>query len=76
MIPFDDTMRILEFPPSAMYKLPALSRAMPRGPFSAAAVAGPPSPEKEKLPLPAIVEIVPFVDTLRILLAPSPPSEI
>jgi hypothetical protein len=75
MMPLTDTLRTLELPPSAIYKLPALSNAMPKGVLSAALVAGPPSPEKDELPFPVMVEIVPFADTLRILLAPSPPSE-
>jgi len=38
---------------SAMYRLPAVSRASPSGVFKEAAIAGPPSPENLAVPLPA-----------------------
>ena len=39
---------------------------MPRGAAICAAVAGPPSPEKPNVPVPATVVIVPFDDTCLI----------
>jgi hypothetical protein len=48
--------------------LPAASSATLRGSFNFALVAGPPSPEKPLVPLPAMVLMTPVVETLRIRL--------
>ena len=53
---------------SVKNKLPALSKAKLVGQFNEAAVAGPPSPEYEVVPLPAMVYMFPDTSTLRILL--------
>ena len=46
-------------------RLPSLSTATPMAPFSCALVAGPPSPEKPGVPLPATVVMIPLAETLR-----------
>jgi len=53
-----------------MYRLFALSNAMPEGPERLACVAGPPSPKGgiPKPPLPATVVMIPFVSMLRMRL--------
>jgi hypothetical protein len=48
-----------------MYMLPLASNAMPAGMSNFADVAAPPSPENPAAPVPATVEIVPPVVTLR-----------
>src|ERR1700674_4673975 len=65
-----DTLRIRPLPRSAMKRFPEASTVTPEGTFNDAEVAGPPSPEKPKLPLPATV-LMPLglVDTSRIRLA-------
>ena len=57
-------MRLL--PVSAMYKLPAASAAMPKGPLSEAELAGPPSPPKPADPLPATVVMMPVTASTRL----------
>ncbi len=42
--------------------------SMPPGPLILARVAGPPSPENPAVPVPAIVEIIPRLLTLRMTL--------
>src|ERR1035438_3963196 len=54
---------------SAMYRLPAASKAMPEGLYSPALVAGPVSPLKPPVPFPATVVITPL-ETLRMRLLP------
>ena len=49
-----------------MNRLPTPSTATPAGKNSRAAVAGPPSPLKPLLPVPATVVMTPAVSTLRI----------
>ena len=66
MVPFE-TLRTRPLLESAMKRLPAESTATPLGPFRAALVAGPPSPEKPSFPLPATVVMIPL-DTFRTLL--------
>ena len=66
--PLGVTLRIRLFPESAMNKLPALSTAMPAGQNREVPVAAPPSPEKELLPFPAMVEMIPPGVTMRIRL--------
>src|ERR1039457_6435691 len=61
--PFE-TLRTREFQASAMYRLPAASTATPEGQYNWARVAGPLSPLKPAVPLPATVVITPF-ETLR-----------
>src|SRR5664280_2025204 len=59
MVPSGATRRTrLLLPGSAMYRLPAASRARPPGPWRHAWVAGPPSPQKPAVPLPATVVMV------------------
>src|SRR5690242_20704856 len=53
---------------SAIYKLPALSNAMPDGEFNDALSAGPPSPANPDVPLPATVVMMPALSTLRMRL--------
>src|SRR5665213_3191148 len=53
---------------SDTYKLPDASRITYVGPLNSADVAWPPSPEKPLLPVPAMVEMIPLVVTLRIRL--------
>ena len=57
------TLRIAWFEKSAMYRLPAVSKAMPRGELSFASVARPPSPQGADTQLlfivPAMVVITP-----------------
>src|SRR4051812_16606126 len=60
MIPSIATFRIRRFLVSAMKRLPALSTARQHGSFSSALVAGPPSPEKSLLGLPAILVMIPL----------------
>ncbi len=71
-----DTSRMTLLLLSAIYRLPVESSAIPKGEFSRALVAGPPSPLKPPVPLvpawlvrPATVVIVP-PETLRIRLLP------
>src|ERR1039458_6074014 len=60
-----DTFRIRLLPLSATKRFPEASTATPLGPFNSAEVAGPPSPEKPLLPLPATVVMMPLADTFR-----------
>src|ERR1039457_3865884 len=71
IVPAGVTFRIRLFIRSAMKRLPALSTATSLGWFSSAAVAGPPSPLKPAVPLPATVLIVPAAVTFRMRLLPS-----
>ena len=73
MMPAAETLRILLFSLSAIYKLPAVSKARAAGRFRVADVARPPSPEKPPQlgvdsvsvhPLPAKVVIVPSGEIL------------
>src|ERR1039457_4430155 len=65
IIPLEFTLRIwLDW--SAIYRLPAESRATALGRDKVALVAGPLSPDVPKLPLPATVVRAPFNVTLRI----------
>jgi hypothetical protein len=69
MIPVEaETSRIKQFRVSAIKMFPNLSTATPEGSFSAALLAGPPSPEYQQVPVPATVEMLPVVaETSRIL---------
>ena len=58
------TLRMRLLPESAMYKFPVESIATPTGDISWALVAGPLSPRKPAVPLPATVVMVPL-ETLR-----------
>ena len=53
---------------SAMKRLPAPSRATPKGKAKLALVAGPPSPLNPEMPFPATVVMIPEVSTLRMRL--------
>ena len=69
-----DTTRMRLFPKSAMSTLPAPSMSRPRG-TRLALVAGPPSPLKPSIPLPANVVMMPVAAaTRRMRLLPSPMS--
>jgi hypothetical protein len=68
MIPWVSTLRTRMLDASAMYKLPERSTATPLAARKEALVAGPPSPPKPELSLPATVVIVPVASTLRIRL--------
>ena len=67
IVPVVATLRMTQFPLSAMKRLPTPSRATPAGWLSSATVAGPPSPVKSNIPaIPATVLIAPVVpSTLR-----------
>ena len=70
------TFRIRKLLKSEMYRLPAASRARPSG-FRPASVAAPPSPEKKRLPLPAMVVMMPVLRSIRrTRLLPSPAASI
>src|SRR5262249_4324025 len=71
MIPDGDTARIRLFPVSAKYSVPDRATVMPPGSFKTALAAGPPSPEKPALPVPAITANLPPGRTWRISLRPS-----
>src|SRR5664280_654782 len=58
MVPSGATRRTRSWPGSAMYRLPAASTARPHGASRHAWVAGPPSPQKPAVPLPATVVMV------------------
>src|SRR5664280_18204 len=58
MVPSGATRRPRLLPGSAMYRLPAASTARPLGMSRQAWVAGPPSPQKPAVPLPATVVMV------------------
>src|ERR1700675_3854329 len=63
----DETLRITQFPVSAMKMFPEPSTATPKDWLSWALVAAPPSPEYPQLAVPATVEIMPVeVEILRI----------
>src|SRR5579871_1826667 len=64
MTPLGETFRTRLFMESAMYKLPDASTATLCGENNCALVAGPPSPEKPPMVVPATVEITPF-ETFR-----------
>ena len=66
IVPSGSMRRMRWFPASAMNTLPSWSSATPVGYCRLAAVAGPPSPRNEGMPLPAIVVIVPSGVTRRI----------
>jgi hypothetical protein len=68
MIPLVDTFRMRLLEASAKKRFPEASTAMVVGSHNDAAVAGPPSPEKPWVPLPATVVIIPPTDTFRIRL--------
>ena len=57
-------------PVSAMKRLPRLSTVTPDTSFNCALVAGPPSPLKPALPLPAAVVMMPLLSTLRMRALP------
>ena len=63
------TLRMRLFCQSAMYRVPAVSTAMPCGSFNWALVAGPLSPLKPRVPFPATVVITPF-ESLRTRMLP------
>src|ERR1017187_950223 len=66
IVPSGATLRMRWFQQSAMYKLPALSTAMPCGlPLNWALVPGPPSPEKPGDPVPATRVNTPLVSILK-----------
>src|SRR5581483_9626659 len=60
------TFRMRWLPSSQMKRLPAASIATPKGSANCAAVAGPPSPAKPAVPVPAAVVIMPSTLILRI----------
>jgi hypothetical protein len=67
------------FDESAIRKLPSGRTARLKALFSSARVAGPPSPEKPAVPLPATVVMIPLEETFRIRWLPTsairkPPS--
>src|SRR5437773_5198003 len=66
MMPEATTSRMRWLFVSAMYRLPAASTATPVGPARLAFVAGPPSPPKPEVPVPATVVMKPDAATLRI----------
>ena len=68
IMPLGETSRIRLLLESAMRTFPNASTATPNGKSSDANVAGPPSPEKPTLPLPAIVAMIPLAETFRIRL--------
>src|SRR5207248_223186 len=68
IVPADETRRMRLLLKSAIRKPPSAVAATPEGALSWAAVAGPPSPEKPDVPLPATVVIVPAGETRRMLL--------
>ncbi len=59
------TLRIRWLTESTINTVPEESTAMPPGKFRLAAVAEPPSPEKDALPFPATVVMVPLVASMR-----------
>ena len=65
MTPLVSTLRTAPLFASAMKMVPSGATAAPSAACSPALIAGPPSPEKERVPLPAMVEIIPAVLTLR-----------
>jgi hypothetical protein len=65
MTPAAFILRILRLPASTINRLPFLSAARPFGEESWAPLAGPLSPEKPRVPLPAIVSIVPAASWAR-----------
>ncbi len=73
MMPLLSILRIRLFRESAIYTLPAPSRATPIGRFRLAEVAGPPSPENPAVPVPAMVEMIPAELTLRMRWPPESP---
>ena len=62
------TLRTRKLLVSAMYMFPDLSNTTELGPFKVAFVAGPPSPLKPALPVPATVETAPPLVKTRIRL--------
>src|ERR1700683_507561 len=70
MLPLADTFRIRLLYLSAMKIFPEASTATPEGLFNDAEVAGPPSPDKPAVPLPATVVMIPLAETFRIRLLP------
>jgi len=56
---------------SAKYSVPDRATAMPPGSFREASAAGPPSPEKPALPVPAITANLPPGSIRRISFRPS-----
>src|SRR6266404_3560155 len=63
IVPSRETFLIRQFPLSAMKRLPLASNTNPPGLDNCALTAGPPSPEKAYVPLPAKVVIMPFGET-------------
>jgi len=59
MIPLVEILRMAASIVSAIYRLPDESNAMPLGPERVALAAGPPSPDKPLVLLPAMVEMIP-----------------
>ena len=57
----------MELKLSAIYREPSESNTTPQGRYSEALVASPLSPANLNEPLPATVEMIPVVATLRIL---------
>src|SRR5262245_11322821 len=68
IVPVGETRRTRLLLESAIRKPPSAVTDTAFGDHSRAAVAGPPSPEKPSVPLPATVVIVPVDETLRIRL--------
>ena len=68
MMPLVETFRIRLLSWSPMKRFPEASTEIPRGKDSDADVANPPSPENPWFPLPAMVVMMPLVETLRIRL--------
>ena len=71
IIPPGETLR-MRLPPPEMYRLPSATNRLPApstatlSGYSCALVAGPPSPERPSVPLPATVVMVPLAETRRI----------
>src|SRR5260370_1211027 len=70
MMPLRSTLRIA--PASPINKLLSASKATLWGVFNCALVAGPPSPEWPRTPVPATVEIMPPLDILSTQLLQEP----
>ena len=56
---------------SVTYRPPEAFTASPLGPLNSALVATPPSPENPRLPLPALVTMIPSAYTFRTRVLPS-----
>jgi hypothetical protein len=70
MMPVASTRRMRLLVVSAMKTLPSASAATPKGLYSWALVATPPSPENPGVPIPATVVMMPVASTRRMALLP------